>query len=375
MFTISSYARIIRQCEFNAMLTVNTNPLELVFKKLVLAFVALVSGNRTRTHKMKSPLRKSQSSRTLEEHKLLESRVRKVIHDVSPTVVAVESPLGGITKEIKQHHNHFINCGTGVIISSDGLVLSQWHVSHKRADGRSEKIGTSLSIVLHDGRKVKAKLLGASEVLDLSAIQITTPGVYPFLELADKDSAKIGDRVFRIGHPFGYRADRRHVARLGTLIYKGEHVDLVADCQVDGGDSGGPLIDMQGRLLGIAEATSAPFVATWIMSARSGFPFNHHDTSTIVIFSLRSSRQAMQPLKSSICLRSMTVRSDFSRCWKKVCIQPINLSSIRKTGRKVTRTYRFGIHNQIYIRKSWFNFIGTRSLRLSELALRRGAGS
>ncbi len=176
--------------------------------------------------------------------------------------------------------------------------------------------------------------MGASEVLDLSAIQITTPGVYPFLELADKDSAKIGDRVFRIGHPFGYRADRRHVARLGTLIYKGEHVDLVADCQVDGGDSGGPLIDMQGRLLGIAEATSAPFVATWIMSARSGFPFNHHDTSTIVNF----------------------------------------LTAIKSTGNATVEELDLSEKHD-RIRKSWFNFIGTRSLRLSELALRRGAGS
>lgn len=266
------------------MLMVDTNRLELVFKKLVFAFVVLVFGQQYTYAQNETAIAKSQPSLTHEEHKLLESRVREVVHDVSPAVVAVESPMGGITRESKEHHNHFINCGTGVIVSSDGMVLSQWHVSHKRADGSSEKPGTTLSLVLHDGRKVKAKLLGASQVLDLSAIQITTPGVYPYLEFADKSSAKIGDRVFRIGHPFGYRADRRNVARFGTVIYTGDHIDLVADCQVDGGDSGGPLIDMQGRLLGIAAATSAPFVANWIISARSGFPFNHHDTSTIATF-------------------------------------------------------------------------------------------
>ncbi len=117
------------------MLTFDTNRLELVFKKLVLAFVALVSGQPHTYAQNEIANAESQSSLTLEEHKLFESRVRKVIHDVSPTVVAVESPLGGITKEIKHYHNHFINCGTGVIISSDGLVLSQWHVS-------AEPIGT-----------------------------------------------------------------------------------------------------------------------------------------------------------------------------------------------------------------------------------------
>ena len=137
--------------------------------------------------------------------------------------------------------------GSGVIISEDGLVLTAGHVS-----GEPEK---ELTVVLEDGTKLQAKALGRSSAADSGLIQITEKGKYPFVDLAPPASVFKGDWIFAIGHPGGFDKDRGLVLRVGRVIHRSTDT-IQTDCKLIGGDSGGPLFDMYGKVVGIHSRVS-----------------------------------------------------------------------------------------------------------------------
>lgn len=132
--------------------------------------------------------------------------------------------------------------GSGVIVSADGLILTAAHVSGG--------VGKKITAILADGRKVSCKSLGLSSETDSAMVQITDQGSYPFVDIDRADSAKLGDWVFSLGHSGGYDAARGVGVRIGRLV-KIADTTLQSDCTLIGGDSGGPLFDLNGRLIGI----------------------------------------------------------------------------------------------------------------------------
>jgi serine protease Do len=132
--------------------------------------------------------------------------------------------------------------GSGVIVSEDGLVLTAAHVS-----GGVKK---NVTVVMEDGRKLKAVTLGLNSDNDAAMIRITEKGKYPFVEVDRDNTARLGDWVFSLGHSGGFDKDRGSVVRLGRLVRTAEST-IQSDCTLIGGDSGGPLFDLQGRLIGI----------------------------------------------------------------------------------------------------------------------------
>ncbi|MGI9240627.1 MAG: S1C family serine protease [Verrucomicrobiales bacterium] len=132
--------------------------------------------------------------------------------------------------------------GSGVIISKDGYVLTAAHVS-----GEPD---AELFIVLPDGTRVKAKSLGNKTFADAGLIKILEGENYPTAEMAKPGESMPGDWCFSLGHPGGFDEDRGVVLRVGRIIRR--RTDTIqSDCKLLGGDSGGPLFDMQGRVIGI----------------------------------------------------------------------------------------------------------------------------
>ncbi len=151
--------------------------------------------------------------------------------------------------------------GSGVIITADGLVLSQMHVSHMRDGVRDftkphHEPGEEATVFLADGRECKAKLLGASLAYDLSLLQLPKPGPYPFVPLQADVKARTGDWVVKLGHPHGFRKDRPAPVRLGRVLSSVPDA-FATDCPIVPGDSGGPFFDLDGRLLGILNLNDA----------------------------------------------------------------------------------------------------------------------
>ncbi len=132
--------------------------------------------------------------------------------------------------------------GSGVIISEDGYVLTAAHVS-----GGS---GKPVVFILPGGRRLTGTSLGVIKEYDAGLLKIHTTGKWPAAEMGDSDSIKTGDWCLSLGHPNGYMYSRNPVARIGRIVTKRENV-IQTDCILVGGDSGGPLFNMQGKVIGI----------------------------------------------------------------------------------------------------------------------------
>ncbi|MEO0476263.1 MAG: serine protease [Planctomycetota bacterium] len=137
--------------------------------------------------------------------------------------------------------------GSGVIISEDGLVLTAAHVL--------PEAGGDIVIVLADGKQVAGKALGVNRGVDSGMAQITEPGKYPVAPVADNDTIWEGDWCIAFGHGGGVQTDRPAPMRLGRMLHVTSASQptrwLTTDCTVISGDSGGPLFDLEGNVIGI----------------------------------------------------------------------------------------------------------------------------
>jgi serine protease Do len=159
-----------------------------------------------------------------------ERKVKKIVAEAMPAVVAVV----GVNKPAT---------GSGVVISEDGLIMTAGHVT--------DAAGQELTIIFPDGRSVKGKSLGANRSRDAGLAQITEEGKWPYVEIGDSEKVELGDWVVSMGHPGGYDLNRTPPVRLGRIISKGQMGMLGSDCTLVGGDSGGPMFDLDGKVIGI----------------------------------------------------------------------------------------------------------------------------
>jgi serine protease Do len=135
--------------------------------------------------------------------------------------------------------------GSGVIISKDGYILTAAHVISKP--------NVSAVIILHDGREVYGKTLGLNKNIDAGMMKIETPGEYPFADMGESKQLQEGQWCMATGHPGGYEIGRQPVVRFGRVIRPASPSipSIKTDCTLVGGDSGGPLFDMHGSVIGI----------------------------------------------------------------------------------------------------------------------------
>jgi serine protease DegQ len=148
----------------------------------------------------------------------------------------------------QQRRQQTSSLGSGVIVGDDGTILTNHHVIDG-ADG--------IEVLLADGRRSRAKLVGSDPETDLAVLRIDLPDV-PAIEFADSDSARIGDVVLAIGNPFGVgqTVTMGIVSALGrTQLGINTFENFIqTDAAINPGNSGGALVDTQGRLLGINTA-------------------------------------------------------------------------------------------------------------------------
>jgi len=191
-----------------------------------------------RTERLAGVFRKDAPTST-EDLKSIERQVKKLLDRVSPAVVAVRVGMGS---------------GSGVVISEDGLVLTAAHVAVRP--------GLDVSFVFPDGKTAKGKTLGTNHEIDAGLMRITGSDRWPHVEISDPDQARLGDWVLALGHPGGFDPYRPLVVRLGRIIRLAQNA-LQTDCTLIAGDSGGPLFDMHGRVVGIhsriSDSTAANF--------------------------------------------------------------------------------------------------------------------
>jgi Do/DeqQ family serine protease len=137
--------------------------------------------------------------------------------------------------------------GSGVILSADGIVVSNYHVVG---------MATDIRIVLNDRREFTARVLLGDKDSDLAILKIDAPGELPFLDLRQSDSVEVGELALAIGNPFGVGQTVSSgivsgLARSGGSGGKGHGYFIQTDAPINPGNSGGALVDMDGQLIGV----------------------------------------------------------------------------------------------------------------------------
>lgn len=165
---------------------------------------------------------------TLVDLRQLQQRVSELVSQLRPAVVGIRMGAGQ---------------GSGVIVSRDGYVLTAAHVVGRR--------GQRAEIVMPDGSTHGAIVLGTDAGSDAGMLRLVEKGPWPYAEIGESDVLKRGQWLLALGHPGGFDPERSSVVRVGRLLMDPGQTTLQTDCTLVGGDSGGPLFDLDGRLIGI----------------------------------------------------------------------------------------------------------------------------
>jgi len=177
---------------------------------------------------------------SLADLKAIQTHVQRLIEEVLPTTVAVQ--VGPAQ-------------GSGVIISPEGYVLTAAHVSGKPRQ--------TAWLVLHDGTRVSGTTLGVYRTLDAGLIKIdpTQSGdVWEYATMGESKNVTPGQWCLAAGHPGGFQPNRPPVVRLGRVLSLNDNSTITTDCTLIGGDSGGPLFGMDGKVIGINSRIGNPLI-------------------------------------------------------------------------------------------------------------------
>ncbi len=163
-----------------------------------------------------------------------------IVEDLLPTTVNIST-----TQE-------FSNNGTGFIIASDGYIATSNHVIEN---------ANEINVTLSDGSKYKAKVVGIDKKSDLAVIKINTEKTLPFAKFGDSNKVRIGDWIIIIGNPYGLGGS----VSVGIVSARGRSINgdvdrdfIQTDAAINKGNSGGPMFNIKGEVIGINTALFSP---------------------------------------------------------------------------------------------------------------------
>jgi len=147
--------------------------------------------------------------------------------------------------------------GSGFIVTADGFVVTNNHVVSPNGRGTVEEI----TVTMPDGTEYEAELVGSDAASDLAVLKIDNGTDFPFVEFGDSSQARVGDWVVAIGNPFGLGGTVTSGIVSSVLRNTGGGAYdryIQTDASINRGNSGGPLFDMQGNVIGINNAIFSP---------------------------------------------------------------------------------------------------------------------
>jgi serine protease Do len=162
------------------------------------------------------------------------------------------SPLERFNEGLGEGAAQITSLGSGFIISADGVVVTNNHVV-EAAD--------VIEVILQDGARLQATVVGRDPATDVAVLRVEAPRPLPFVNLGDSDTARVGDIVLAIGNPFGLGGSLSVgvVSARNRNIDAGRYDDFIqTDAAINRGNSGGPLFNLDGDVIGMNTAIVSP---------------------------------------------------------------------------------------------------------------------
>lgn len=191
-----------------------------------------------------------QTSNTIETN---QKQITEVIEEVSECVVGISKLQDNGSSIFLKDSSSELAIGTGIIISEDGYILTNQHVSGNKY--------STCYVTLSSGKEYTANVIWANTDIDISIIKINAKGL-KYANLGDSDKIKVGEEVYAIGNPIGF--EFRRTVTYGIISAKDRTIkiedgenpsymeDLIqTDATINPGNSGGPLIRPDGTVIGI----------------------------------------------------------------------------------------------------------------------------
>jgi serine protease Do len=153
------------------------------------------------------------------------------------------------------------SAGSGFIVDPTGLIVTNWHVVDQ---------AYAIYVTFSDGTRVEAKVLNAARILDIALLKVDVGHPLPAAKWGDSNTIEIGDPVLAIGNPLGIgeSVTAGIVSALNRNIQDTPYDDFIqTDASINHGNSGGPLFDLKGEVIGITTALVSP------TSANAGLGF------------------------------------------------------------------------------------------------------
>ncbi|MGH7056712.1 MAG: Do family serine endopeptidase [Acetobacteraceae bacterium] len=189
--------------------------------------------------------------------------VVSITNRLKPQQTAMQSPFNGQSPfkhfpfpfpfPFGHTHPHPVEAlGSGYIISASGIIVTNNHVV------KNEK---TLTVILDDGTKLPARIIGTDPRTDIAVLKVNAGHPLPYVQFGDSSKAKPGEWVIAMGNPFGLggTATAGIVSALGRNIGDGPYDQFIqVDAPINEGNSGGPLFDQQGKVIGMDTAIISP---------------------------------------------------------------------------------------------------------------------
>lgn len=156
----------------------------------------------------------------------LQTHVQALLQKVLPATVSLPGASGVL---VQRDDGYYVLCAAHVTLTADKRITFR----------------------LPDGRQLRGTSLGANHESDVSLIRVDSEGEFPAVDIGESGALQRGEWVLMLGHPSGLKPGRNAPARLGRVLQVPTRGYVVTDCTMQAGDSGGPLFDMQGRVVGI----------------------------------------------------------------------------------------------------------------------------
>ena len=204
--------------------------------------------------------------------KLLPSVVSISIHRTVTQDISATNASGGMpnASDGTPHTERFY--GSGFIIDPSGVIATNYHVVRDAQD---------IEVTFHDGTRVPAHLLKATQLIDVALIKVDVDHKLPTVSWGDSDKLQVGDPVFAVGNALsvGISVSGGLVSELNRNIMDSPYDDYVqTDAAINHGNSGGPLVDANGKVVGIDTAIISPTQA----SAGVGFAIPSHNARDVI---------------------------------------------------------------------------------------------